>query len=93
MASDRFSLLKQASVAESEKLDIDDNWSCFMVHGPMPFDLVGVMATLSNTLANEKISLLAQSTFDTDYVFVKAENMDGAKIAFANSGVEFHEPS
>jgi hypothetical protein len=89
MGSDRFALLKEASLAPSSTLEIDDNWNCFMVHGPMPFDLVGVMAKLSNTLADSKISLLAQSTFDTDYVFVKSSNLDSARSAFAKSGIEF----
>jgi hypothetical protein len=67
----------------------DDSWVCFMVHGPMPFDLVGIMATLSQVLAKASISLLAQSTFDTDYVLVKAGDADAAKQAFVGAGVEW----
>ena len=64
----------------------DDNWSCFKVKGPMPFYLVGVMASLSTALAAGGVSLLAQSTFDTDYVLVKTEKLAEAKKCFEIEG-------
>jgi len=60
-----------------------------MVQGPMPFDLVGIMAKLSKVLADANISLLAQSTFDTDYILVKVDDLDRAQEALNIGGVEF----
>ena len=67
-------------------LKVDGGWVGLEVEGPMPFDLVGIMAKLANTLAAAEISLLAQSSFDTDYIFVKEDNKDRATIALETSG-------
>jgi hypothetical protein len=65
----------------------DDGWRCFAVKGPMAFTIVGVMAKLSSCLAEAGVSLLAQSTFDTDYVLVKEAQSAEAVTAFRSSGV------
>lgn len=74
---------------DTEKICIDNSWACFKVIGPMPFDLVGIMAKLSKILADASISLLAQSTFETDYILVKWENRDATHRAFTSAGVKF----
>ena len=66
---------------------MDQGWKCFQVLGPMPFNLVGVLSLLSSTLCEAGVSLLAQSTFDTDYVFVKEGKVDAAVAAFVARGV------
>ena len=66
---------------------VDAGWRCFVVEGPMPFDLVGIMAKLSSCLADAGVSILAQSTFDTDYVLVKADKVDEAAAALRGVGV------
>lgn len=68
---------------------IDSGWACLKVLGPMAFDVVGVMGSLSGALAAAKISLIAVSTFDTDYVLVKRENIEGAVKALVNAGHDF----
>jgi hypothetical protein len=68
---------------------IDSGWAGYMVVGPMEFSLVGIMARLSQCLAAAGVSLLAQSTFDTDYVFVKEADVPSAERAFAAAdGIE-----
>lgn len=41
----------------------------------IPFSTVGVLASLVTPLADAGISVFAISTFDTDYVLVKAESI------------------
>lgn len=65
---------------------LDDHWRCLEVAGPMAFTEVGIMARLSGCLANAGISLLAQSTFDTDYICVKAEKLTEAMLALVKNG-------
>ena len=48
------------------------------VEGPLDFALVGVLASLTKALAQEEISILAISTFDTDYLLVKEAQVDRA---------------
>lgn len=66
----------------------DKGWSCFKVHGPIDFSVVGVLNSMTQPLASAGISLFAISTFDTDYVLVKKENVEEAikvLIAFGHS--------
>ena len=49
------------------------------------------MAYLSGCLAAAGVSLLAQSTFDTDYIFVKAEKAQAAEEAMAGIGVTIEQ--
>jgi uncharacterized protein len=52
-------------------------WAGFKLQGPFPLNEVGVLASVLNPLADAGISILACSSFDTDYVFVK--NVDKGK--------------
>ena len=79
--------LLMACFDSTDKDKVDDDWVAFEVLGPLPFDMVGVMAQLSNTLASAGVSLLAQSSYDTDYIFVKEKDADQATVALVKSGV------
>ena len=46
--------------------------------GSMLFSMVGVLPSLVQPLAEAGISVFAISTFDTDYVLVKAANLEQA---------------
>ena len=66
----------------------EDGWSAFRIEGQLDFSLVGILARISSVLAAEKIGIFAVSTFDTDYILVKAENLDRALAALAHAGYE-----
>jgi len=44
----------------------------FKVEGKLSFTLVGVLSSLTSTLAQAGISIFAVSTYDTDYQFIKS---------------------
>lgn len=46
--------------------------------GPLDFALTGILSDIVAILANEKISIFAISTFDTDYILVKKDNVSTA---------------
>src|SRR5690349_512438 len=46
-------------------------WRCLAVDGPLDFDLIGVLAELSGTLADAGVSIFAVSTYDTDHLLVR----------------------
>jgi uncharacterized protein len=50
-------------------------WKCLRVSGPLDFALSGVLASLLEPLAEARISVFSVSTFDTDYLLVKTENL------------------
>lgn len=64
----------------------DDGWKAFRVQGVLDFSLIGILAKISGILAENKISVFALSTYNTDYILTKKENFDKAVIALKNSG-------
>ena len=50
------------------------------------FSLIGILAKISGILAENGISIFALSTYNTDYVLVKAENFEKALQALSAEG-------
>jgi hypothetical protein len=65
---------------------IEKGWRCFKVLGPLDFGLTGILASLATSLAEAGVSIFAISTYDTDYILVKEENLEKAKQALQASG-------
>jgi hypothetical protein len=61
-------------------------WRLLAVRGPLDFALTGVMASLATALADAAVSLFAISTYDTDYLLVRADNLDRAVEALRGAG-------
>ena len=74
---------------ESEKSDT--GWACFKVEGPLEFSLVGILAGIASVLAEAQVSIFALSTFDTDYILVKREQIQAAKEALRAAGYNVNE--
>lgn len=53
-----------------------DGWKCFRLQGTLDFSLVGILADISQVLAENGIAIFAVSTFNTDYVLVKQEDFE-----------------
>ena len=64
----------------------EKGWRCIKVAGPLDFSLTGILASLVNPLAEKGISIFAVSTYDTDYLLIKEENLAKALDALAQSG-------
>ncbi len=69
----------------------EDGWRCLRVAGAMAFSLVGVLARLSGVLAAAGVSIFAVSTYDTDYLFIKAEDFPRALDALRAEGYAIQE--
>ena len=54
--------------------------------GPFPFGLTGILDSVLHPLAQARIGIFAMSTYDTDYVLVKAEDLGKALTALRESG-------
>lgn len=61
-------------------------WRCLKVQGPLDFALTGILAALSTPLAQAGISTFALSTYDTDYLLVRAADLDRALCVLAGHG-------
>ncbi len=67
----------------------EKGWVAIKVQGPLDFSLTGVLAALAGPLAAEGIPIFALSTFDTDYVLVKEQDLLRAKKALERAGQTF----
>lgn len=61
-------------------------WRALRVQGPLGLELVGVLAAVAAPLAQAGISIFAISTYDTDYVLVKAGDLARAVAALERAG-------
>lgn len=64
----------------------DDGWRAFRIRGTLDFSLVGILAGIAGILAAESIGIFAISTFDTDYMLTRRENLGPAFAALAAAG-------
>ncbi len=62
------------------------SWRALKVQGPLEFTLTGVLAALAEPLARAGIPVFALSTYDTDYLLVKMENLERAIQVLRQAG-------
>lgn len=62
----------------TDTLEREDGWRAFRIQGVLDFSLIGILAKISTILAENKIGVFVVSTFNTDYILVKKENIDRA---------------
>lgn len=66
----------------------ESGWKCMAVVGPLDFGLIGILSTISGMLATSKISIFVVSTYNTDYILVKAHLLNDAMMTLRNNGIE-----
>jgi len=64
----------------------ENGWSAIQVAGPLAFSQTGVLAGIAHALARAGISIVAVSTFDTDYILVSTQKLDLARRALKEGG-------
>lgn len=60
-------------------------WRIYKVHGPLDFSMTGVLSALATPLAGAGISIFALSTFDTDYLLVRAADLEASQEILCRS--------
>jgi len=73
-------------------LERSDGWAAFRVAGTMEFTLTGIVARISQVLADATIGIFVVSTFDTDFILVHCNNADTAIVKWRGAGIEIIEP-
>ena len=69
-----------------ENTTCERGWNILKIVGPLDFTLIGILAPICAILAQQRISIFAVSTFDTDYILVKAEKINKAREALCAEG-------
>jgi len=85
---DEISLVCESAHVPPNTTASEPSWKGLKISGILDFGMVGVIAKISNALAEAGISIFVVSTYNTDYIFVKAENYDKCVHTLANVGYE-----
>ena len=80
------SLVCETDRVPADTLAREDGWRALRIVGQLDFSLTGILSRIATILADEKIGIFAVSTFDTDYILVKAENLHRAAAALKEKG-------
>ncbi|HWQ98821.1 MAG TPA: ACT domain-containing protein [Clostridia bacterium] len=83
---EELSLVCETAFVPQNTLAREDGWRGFRVSGVLEFSLVGVLAELSGILCKAGVSIFAVSTYNTDYLFTKADVFDRAIAALGEAG-------
>lgn len=67
-------------------VEAERDWRCLAVAGPLDFSAVGILAALAGALAEAGVSIFALSTYDTDYLLVRAAALETAVEALRRRG-------
>jgi hypothetical protein len=69
----------------------DRGWRVLEVVGPLPFSLIGIMADITRLLAEAGVSVFVLSTYDTDYLLIKQDQLKVAIDALEQEGYDIQE--
>ncbi len=83
---EELSIVCAADVPLRGALACEEGWAALKVAGTLDFALTGILSGLSTVLAAAGIGVFAVSTFDTDYLLVKAGHLEAAAIALREAG-------
>ena len=78
-----------SEVIEVQSLQSSKGWKCIKVKDPLDFNLTGILAGISDILAQTNISIFAISTFDTDYILVRKHDLSSATTKLRRAGYKF----
>ena len=85
---EEISLVCKTEDTPARTTERDDGWKGFRIRGVLDFSLIGILSKISGILAENGIGIFAVSTFNTDYILVKAENFEKALSVLSAEGYE-----
>ena len=78
-----------SELIEVKSLQSSKGWKCIKVAGPLDFNLTGILANISDILTKGNISIFAISTFDTDYILVRSQDLSSARNKLMKADYKF----
>ena len=83
---DEISLICETKYTPSDYIACEHGWSALKVSGILDFGLVGIIAKITNILAEAGFSIFVISTFNTDYILLKSDTFDRGVRELMNNG-------
>lgn len=72
--------------AVPEGITVQGPLAGFEIAGPLDFSMVGILSGLLDPLARKGISVLAVSTYDTDWILIEADRAQDAALVWRRHG-------
>lgn len=84
--ADELSVVCAEQDVPDDAVQVERGFRAFKLEGPVPFTSIGVVSGLTRPLAEAGLSVFVVSTFDTDYLMVKAEAVERASRLLGKAG-------
>lgn len=84
--AEEISLVCPQADVPAEVLQCERDWRTLKICGTLDFGLVGILAKISSLLAEAGISIFAVSTYNTDYLLIKAAYLNQAVDVLSTNG-------
>ncbi|MEE4246379.1 MAG: ACT domain-containing protein [Kangiellaceae bacterium] len=66
--------------------EVSGGWQAIKINQQLDFDMVGIIASISHTLAEQEISIFVLSTYSTDVFLVKSAQLGKALLCLRKLG-------
>jgi hypothetical protein len=80
------------AAAVPSKVKCQRGWRCLEVKGPLDFEEVGILNALTGPLADDRVSVFAISTYNTDYLLIDERDLERACRALQHYGHQVGPP-
>lgn len=88
VTDNEISLVCEQSKAPTDGV-VETGFRAMRIKGILDFSLTGIIAWISGILAQAGISIFTVSTYDTDYVLVREEDLEQSITVLKNKGCLF----
>ena len=78
-----------SEIIEVQSLQNSKRWKCIKVKSPLDFNLTGILTGISDILSQGNISIFAISTFDTDYILVRTQDLSSTITTLRQASYKF----
>lgn len=85
---EELSLVCLTEKAPENAYEREDGWRAFRIQGVLDFSLIGILSKISGILAENRIGIFAVSTYNTDYILLKSENLERAVAVLKEAGYD-----
>lgn len=75
-------ICQESSVPADFSGDMEKGWCAVKVKGKLDFSMAGIISALTVPLADAQVSMFSISTFNTEYIFIKEEDLPDAITAW-----------
>jgi hypothetical protein len=79
-------ICENIDIISDVSIKTNKHWRILKINGPLDLSSVGIIANISNLLKDNKIAIFTISTFDTDYILIKNQDLNKTMTILNNAG-------